>query len=52
MIKEIVNGQNWDEANIVFTEASCSAEVVARQTERCAVLYKGNVVAGSLEKRL
>ncbi|HHP5604135.1 TPA: amidohydrolase family protein [Bacillus paranthracis] len=39
-----------DEANIVFTEASCSAEVVARQTERCAVLYKGNVVAGSLEK--
>ena len=30
-----------DEANIVFTEASCSAEVVARQTERCAVLYKG-----------
>ena len=48
MIEEIVNGQKLGMKQISSLQ-SCSAEVVARQTERCAVLYKGNVVAGSLE---
>jgi cytosine/adenosine deaminase-related metal-dependent hydrolase len=38
-----------DEASMVFVEASCSAEAVARRSKRPAVMYKGNVVAGSLE---
>jgi cytosine/adenosine deaminase-related metal-dependent hydrolase len=37
-----------DEASIVFAEASCSAEAVARRVKRPAVMYKGKVVAGSL----
>ncbi|MWV43876.1 amidohydrolase family protein [Paenibacillus sp. HJL G12] len=37
-----------DEASLVLVEASCSAEAVARRAKRTATLYKGNVVAGSL----
>lgn len=37
-----------DEASIVFAEASCSAEVVARRAKRPAVMYKGKLVSGSL----
>lgn len=36
-----------DEASMVFAEASCSAEVVARRANRPAVMYKGNIVSGS-----
>ncbi|MEH6937164.1 amidohydrolase [Bacillus sp. JJ664] len=51
-----VNGnQVWpkvgDAANLVFTSASCSAEAIARRTERNAVMYKGNIVHGSLGKQ-
>lgn len=38
-----------DEASIVFVEASCSAEAVARRSSRVATIYKGNIVSGSLE---
>lgn len=37
-----------DEANIVLVSASCSAEAVARRSPRSAVLYKGNLISGSL----
>ncbi|MBM7644604.1 cytosine/adenosine deaminase-related metal-dependent hydrolase [Scopulibacillus daqui] len=37
-----------DEANIVFVEASCSAEAVARRAKRAAVMFKGEIVSGSL----
>lgn len=37
-----------DEASVVFVKASCSAEAVARRAERQAVMYKGNIVSGSL----
>lgn len=37
-----------DSASMVLLDASCSAEAIARRAERRAVLYKGNVVAGSL----
>ena len=37
-----------DEASMVFVEASCSAEAIARRSRRHAVMYKGNVVAGEL----
>lgn len=37
-----------DDADLVFVEASCSAEVVARRARRIAVLFKGNLVAGAL----
>ncbi|WP_435162889.1 amidohydrolase [Paenibacillus glycanilyticus] len=39
-----------DEASIVFAEASCSAEAIARRAKRPAVMYKGTVVSGSLER--
>ncbi len=39
-----------DEASFVFAEASCSAEAVARRSTREAVMYKGNIVAGSLKE--
>ncbi|MCU6709083.1 amidohydrolase [Paenibacillus sp. J5C_2022] len=42
--------QPGDEANIVFAEASCSAEAVARRARRPAVMNKGMIVAGSLER--
>lgn len=37
-----------DEASAVLVEASCSAEAVARRSNRQAVLFRGGVVAGSL----
>ncbi|AZV62769.1 amidohydrolase family protein [Peribacillus frigoritolerans] len=37
-----------DEANIVLLEASCSAEAVARRAKRAAVIFRGNVVSGSI----
>jgi cytosine/adenosine deaminase-related metal-dependent hydrolase len=37
-----------DVANIVFADASCSAEAIARRAKRPAVMYKGKIVAGSL----
>lgn len=37
-----------DEASMVLVEASCSAEAVARRAKRQAVMYKGNIVSGSL----
>lgn len=33
-----------DEANVVFVDASCSAEAVARRAKRLAVFFKGNLV--------
>lgn len=36
-----------DEASIVFAQASCTAEAVARRAQRPAVMYKGKLVAGS-----
>lgn len=40
-----------DTASMVLIDASCSAEAVARRSERKAVIYKGNVVSGSLSKQ-
>ncbi|MCM3749372.1 amidohydrolase [Paenibacillus pasadenensis] len=37
-----------DEASMVFAEASCSAEAVARRANRPAVMYKGKLSAGAL----
>ncbi|PBB04843.1 amidohydrolase [Salimicrobium humidisoli] len=39
-----------DEASIVFVEASCSAEAVARKSRQVATIYKGNIVSGSLKE--
>ncbi|NHW35653.1 amidohydrolase [Paenibacillus aceris] len=41
--------QVGDEANVVFVEASCTAETVARRAKRRAVMYKGQLVSGSLD---
>jgi cytosine/adenosine deaminase-related metal-dependent hydrolase len=38
-----------DEANLVLVHASCSAEAVARRAKRQAVMFRGNLVAGTLE---
>ncbi|MDR0270540.1 amidohydrolase [Paenibacillus sp.] len=38
-----------DEASLVLVEASCSAEAVARRAKRVATLFKGKIVAGSLD---
>ncbi|MCQ6557300.1 amidohydrolase family protein [Paenibacillus mendelii] len=35
-----------DTAHVVFVEASCSAEAVARRSPRMATLFHGNVVSG------
>lgn len=40
-----------DTASMVLIDASCSAEAVARRSKRKAVIYKGNVVSGSLSKQ-
>ncbi|MGH0428928.1 amidohydrolase family protein [Bacillus hominis] len=55
--KETLNNEGkrvWpnvgDEASFVLTNATCVAEAVARQTEKCVVMHKGNVVIGNLEK--
>ncbi len=37
-----------DDANIVFIDASCSAEAIARIPSRKAVMFKGSIVSGSL----
>ncbi len=37
-----------DEANIVFVNASCSAEAVARRSKRAATMFKGDIAAGEL----
>ncbi len=37
-----------DEASIVFVEASCSAEAIARRSQRAATMFKGEIVSGSL----
>lgn len=37
-------------ANMVFTNASCSAEAVARRTDRKAVMFQGQVVSGQLQQ--
>ncbi|MHC0038433.1 hypothetical protein [Pseudoneobacillus sp. C159] len=39
-----------DEASAVLVPASCSAEAVARLPKRVAVLHKGNLASGSLER--
>ncbi|MBP0723626.1 amidohydrolase family protein [Bacillus sp. RG28] len=35
-----------DDADLVFVDASCSAEAVARRAKRVAVLFKGNLASG------
>lgn len=40
--------EEGDEASFVLTKASCSAEAVARKTERVATIFKGNIVQGIL----
>lgn len=44
--------QQWpqvgDEASMIFLEASCSAEAIARIPQRKAVMFKGNIVSGAL----
>lgn len=37
-----------DEASFAVVDASCSAEVIARRSERVATMFKGKVVAGFL----
>lgn len=39
--------QVGDVASIVFVEASCSAEAVARRSKRMATMFQGNIVSGS-----
>ncbi|HDR6388438.1 MULTISPECIES: amidohydrolase family protein [Bacillus cereus group] len=55
--KETLNNEGkrvWpnvgDEASFVLTNATCTAEAVARQTEKSLVVYKGNIVVGSLNE--
>ncbi len=55
--KETLNNEGervWpnvgDEASFVLTNATCVAEAVARQAEKCVVMYKGNVVMGNLDQ--
>ncbi|MGE7767123.1 amidohydrolase [Peribacillus sp. NPDC096540] len=40
-----------DAASLVLIDASCSAEAVARRSERKAVFYKGNIVSGALNQQ-
>ncbi|MDR9856276.1 amidohydrolase [Paenibacillus sp. VCA1] len=44
--------QTWprvgDEASVVFVDASCSAEAVARRAQRVAVFFKGRLAAGAI----
>ena len=37
-----------DEANLVFIDASCSAEAIARVPNRKAVMFRGSIVSGGL----
>lgn len=36
-----------DDANMVFVDASCSAEAVARRSQRAATMIKGEIVSGT-----
>lgn len=40
--------QVGDVASIVFVQASCSAEAVARRAKRVATMFQGQIVSGSL----
>ncbi|MGE6375850.1 amidohydrolase [Peribacillus muralis] len=40
-----------DTASLVLVDASCSAEAIARRSERRAVMYNGSIVSGSLSKQ-
>ncbi|KOR89119.1 amidohydrolase [Paenibacillus solani] len=40
--------QIGDVASIVFVQASCSAEAVARRSQRVATMFQGQIVSGSL----
>ncbi|KOP68598.1 deaminase [Bacillus sp. FJAT-18019] len=40
--------QIGDVASIVFVQASCSAEAVARRSKRVATMFQGQIVSGSL----
>lgn len=40
--------QIGDEASFIFVNSSCSAEAIARISNRKAVMYKGNLTQGSL----
>ena len=40
--------QVGDEANIVLVNASCSAEAIARRSNRVATMFKGKIVSGSI----
>jgi cytosine/adenosine deaminase-related metal-dependent hydrolase len=40
-----------DEASIVLVKATCSAEAIARRSNRVATMFKGEMVAGSLESK-
>ncbi|HFK1721051.1 amidohydrolase family protein [Bacillus thuringiensis] len=55
--KETLNNEGkrvWpnvgDESSFVLTNATCTAEAVARQTEKSLVVYKGSIVVGSLNE--
>jgi cytosine/adenosine deaminase-related metal-dependent hydrolase len=37
-----------DSANMILVDASCTAEVVARRSNRKATFYQGNIVSGAL----
>lgn len=39
--------QVGDKASVVFVDASCSAEAVARRSKKRVVLFNGNIVSGS-----
>jgi cytosine/adenosine deaminase-related metal-dependent hydrolase len=38
-----------DDANIVFAQAGCSAEAIARRARRAAVMFQGKIVLGALQ---
>ncbi|MCZ8533437.1 amidohydrolase family protein [Psychrobacillus psychrodurans] len=42
--------QVGDKASVVFVDASCSAEAVARRSKKRVVLFNGNIVSGSFKK--
>ncbi|MGM0471832.1 MAG: amidohydrolase [Bacillota bacterium] len=41
--------QVGDDANFTLVDSSCSAEAVARVSDRQAVMFEGNIISGSLE---
>ncbi|WP_285767353.1 amidohydrolase [Peribacillus sp. SI8-4] len=40
-----------DAASLVLVDASCTAEAIARRSERRAVIYNGSIVSGSLNEQ-